>query len=637
MAEPVRILVVDDTEANRYAVARHLRHAGYTVWEAADGRSALTQLADRTPDLLIVDIRMPGMDGFEMVRRLRAERRTAHLPVLHVSASFTDPLSQAEGLDSGADGYLTHPVEPVVLLASVRALLRARSAEREAKAAEAAWRATFEAIGDGVCVVDSSGRILRHNAALESIVGRAELHGRALPELMPMLASAAEPPYLVSADGRALVGTELTFDGRRLLVSCRSMPNGDGGMHQAVCVMTDVSRQRAAEVRLQQAQRLEAAGQLAGGIAHEINNMMTVVLGLAEFMVRSGELSGPHHRDMGEISKAATRAAEMARQLLAFTRRQVLHPTLLDLNATLAAMGRLIRQLMGANREVAFHLAPDAGLVFADQGQLEQVILNLALNARDAMPRGGHFSVSTSLERLDGNFAAQHPGIEIRQGEYARITVADTGSGMDAETLQRAFEPFYTTKPVGEGTGLGLATVYGIIKQSNGYVWAESVQDGGAKFHIYLPQVPGRVGGAGAQQPAVPLHRGNAGILVVDDEPMIRALARRALELYGYEVLEAEDGEAALEVVRSDAGARVALALVDVVMPGMDGRELSELLRRERPGIGVLYISGHTGDELARRLLLEASVPFLQKPFPPDELVERVQELLELRTQGHNA
>jgi PAS domain S-box-containing protein len=634
MADPVRILVVDDTEANRYAVARHLRQAGYTVLEAGDGRSALALVAERSPDLLILDIRMPGLDGFEVVRRLRADTRTAHLPVLHISASFTDPVSQAAGLDSGADGYLTHPVEPVVLLASVRAILRARSAEREAKAAEAAWRATFEAIGDGVCVVDSGGRIQRYNAALATIVGRPELAGLPIVQLVPMLASVEEPPFLTAADGQALVGTELISDGRRLLVSCRALPEADGDVREAVVVMTDVTRLRAAEVRLQQAQRLEAAGQLAGGIAHEINNMMTVVLGLAEFIVRSGELSEGHRRDMSEISKAANRAAEMARQLLAFTRRQVLHPKLLDLNATLAAMGRLIRQLMGASREVAFHLSPAAGLVFADQGQLEQVILNLALNSRDAMPRGGQFSVSTSLERLDGDFAAQHPGIEIRQGEYARITVADSGSGMDAETLQRAFEPFYTTKPVGEGTGLGLATVYGIIKQSNGYVWGESLRGRGTKFHIYLPQVPGRLGGAMAQQPAVPLHRGTAGILVVDDEPMIRALARRALELYGYEVFEAEDGEAALEVMRSDAGERVNLAVLDVVMPGMDGRELEELLRRQQPRIGVLYISGHTGDELARRLLLDASVPFLQKPFPPDELVERVQEILALRAQS---
>jgi two-component system, cell cycle sensor histidine kinase and response regulator CckA len=633
MAEPIRILVVDDTEANRYAVARHLRHAGYTVWEAGDGRAALARVAADRPDLLILDIRMPGLDGFEVVRRLRADPRTAHLPVLHVSASFTDPGSQAAGLDSGADGYLTHPVEPVVLLASVRALLRARSAEREAKAAEAAWRATFEAIGDGVCVVDSAGTIQRCNAAFEAIVGRSDSKGLSLPGLIPVLGSSAEPPFLTTADGQALVGTELVFDGKRLLVSCRSMPDPDGSVQRSVCVLTDVTRQRAAETRLQQAQRLEAAGQLAGGIAHEINNMMTVVLGLAEFMVRSRELSDSHHRDMEEISKAANRAAEMARQLLAFTRRQVLHPTLLDINATLAAMGRLIQQLMGANRNVAFHLSPDAGLVFADQGQLEQVILNLALNARDAMPRDGEFTVTTSLERLGKEFATQHPGVEIRPGDYARITVTDTGSGMDPETLQRAFEPFYTTKPVGEGSGLGLATVYGIVKQSNGYVWGESAPGRGTRFHVYLPQVAGRVGGSVAQQPAVALHQGSAAILVVDDEPMIRALARRTLERYGYEVLEAEDGEAAQELMRTDAGLRVELAVLDVVMPRMDGRELSDRLRRERPGIGVLYISGHTGDELARRLLLDPAVPFLQKPFPPDELVERVQEMLELQAQ----
>ena len=631
MAESIRILVVDDTEANRYAVARHLRHAGYTVWEAPDGRSALGRLAQELPELLIVDIRMPGLDGFEIVRRLRADPRTAHLPVLHVSASFTDPVSQAAGLDSGADGYLTHPMEPVVLLASVRALLRARSAAREAKLAEAAWRGTFEAIGDGVCVVDAAGRVQRYNAAFETIAGAAELRGRRLDELMPVLSSIPAPPFIVAADGQVLAGTELTFDGRRLRVSCHPMPGDDGIAHQAVCVMTDVTKQRAAEIRLQQAQRLEAAGQLAGGIAHEINNMMTVVLGLSEFMVRSGELSEAHHRDMGEITKAANRAAEMARQLLAFTRRQVLHPTLLDVNATLAARGRLIRQLMGANREVVFHLSPEAGMVFADQGQLEQVLLNLALNARDAMPRGGAFTVSTALERLDSGFAAQHPGVEIRHGEYARITVADTGSGMDPETLERAFEPFYTTKPVGEGSGLGLATVYGIVKQSNGYVWGESMPGGGTKFHIYLPQVAGTVGGGAGKPAGATLRRGSAAILVVDDEPMIRALTRRALERYGYEVLEAEDGEAALEVMGSEAGRRVELAVLDVVMPRMDGRELSERLRRDRPELGVLYISGHTGDDLARRRLLDTAVPFLQKPFPPDELVERVQELLDAR------
>ena len=633
MSESPRILVVDDTEANRYAVSRHLRKAGYTVWEASDGRRALERIAVEQPDLMVLDIRMPNMDGFEVVRRLRQNPRTLHLPVLHVSASFTDPASQAEGLDSGADGYLTHPVEPMVLIATIRSLLRARTAEREARRAEAVWRSTFEAIADGVCVVDATGRIERCNAAFEHVVGSTGLKDRLLADLIPTLVALQDPPFVAAAGGHPLVSTELELDGKRVRVTARPVPDADGTIGHAVCVVTDVTKQRAAEQRLQQAQRLEAAGQLAGGIAHEINNMMTVVLGLADFMARSGELSEPHQRDVGEIKKAAGRGADMARQLLAFTRRQMLHPKLLELNATLAGMGRLLQQLMGAGREVKLDLSPEAGLVYADEGQLEQVLLNLALNARDAMPRGGRLTISTSAEHLGPEFAALHPDTEIRPGDYARITVADSGTGMDPETLERVFEPFFTTKPVGQGTGLGLATVYGIVKQSNGYIWGESDAGGGARFHIYLPRASGLVGDETDQRPPVDLKRGTETVLVADDEPMVRALARRSLELYGYTVIEAEDGHAALQHVMAPGGEDIALALVDVVMPGMDGRELGERLRKDRPGLPVLYMSGHTGDELARRTLLSPSVPLLQKPFHPNQLVERVQEQL-ARTNG---
>ena len=584
-------------------------------------------MARDLPDLLMVDIRMPGMDGLELVRRVRADPRTMHMPVLQVSASFTDPVSQALGLDSGADGYLTHPVEPLVLLATVRALLRARSAEREARAAETAWRATFEAIGDGVCVVDPAGCIERWNAAFETIVGGADLLGRQLTAVLPPLRIIPDPPYVALEDGTALQGVEFATDGKRLRATASTMPEGPA---RSVCVFTDVTRQRAAEIRVQQAQRLETAGQLAGGIAHEINNMMTVILGLTEFVTRSGDLSETTRRDMGEIGKAADRGAAMARQLLAFTRRQMLQPKLLDINATLTSMSRLISQLMSADREVAFHLSADAGLVYVDQGQLEQVILNLTLNARDAMERGGQLSISTSSEQLGKAFADRYPGIEIRPGMYARITVKDTGVGMDAATLERVFEPFFTTKPVGKGTGLGLATVYGIVKQSNGYVWAESSPTDGSSFHIYLPQASGRASVGTVAVASPPLRRGSETVLVVDDEPMVRALARRALEFYGYAVLEAEDGEVALQVVAADVERKIALVLADVVMPRMDGRELSERLRKSHPSLLVLYMSGHTGDELARRRLLDPTVPFMQKPFHPDELVAEVQELLDL-------
>ncbi|CAN5877117.1 hypothetical protein BH24GEM1_BH24GEM1_10000 [soil metagenome] len=628
MPESQQILVVDDTEANRYAVVRHLRKAGYRVVEATDGLKALELIAREVPDLMVLDIRMPHIDGYEVVRRVRADPRAAHLPILHLSASFTDPVSQAAGLDSGADGYLTHPVDPVVLVASVRALLRVRRAERVARAAEEAWRATFEAIGDGVCVLGKGGIIQRWNAAFEALVGYTDLEGRRLAELVPALGSIDDPPFVALADGTPLMGTEISHAARYVRVSAGPMPGTDGGADRSVAVLTDVTKQRAAELRIQKAQRLEAAGQLAGGIAHEINNMMTVILGLCEMMSRSGILSDPHQRDAAEIQKAAGRAADMARQLLAFTRRQMLHPRVLQVNETLAGMGHLIGQLMGADRKVIFTLSPDAGSVYADEGQLEQVILNLALNARDAMPRGGRFTVATSLERLDARFAARHPGIEIRPGDYARVTVTDTGVGMDAETLAQAFEPFFTTKPVGEGSGLGLATVYGIVKQSNGYIWGESGTGAGTTWHMYLPRVVGQQAGRGPEYAeSLPLERRAETVLVVDDEPMMRALARRALEIHGYTVLEAEHGRAAVQ--RMAAGDhQVAAVVADIVMPEMDGKALGEWLRASYPGLPVLYMSGHTGDDLARRNLLEPGVCILQKPFRPDELVARVQELV---------
>ena len=281
------------------------------------------------------------------------------------------------------------------------------------------------------------------------------------------------------------------MDGRSVRVTVQGMSEGDGPPRHAVCVLTDVTKQRSAELRVQQVQRLEVAGQLAGGIAHEINNMMTVILGLTEFLARDDGLPAAHQRDLAGVRKAADRAADMARQLLAFSRRQVLQPRLVDVNTAIAGMSRLLRQLMGADREVTLTLSPDAGSVFADDAQLEQAVLNLALNARDAMPSGGHFTITSALARLDAKFAARYPDVDVRSGDYAHIALIDDGEGMTPDTLDRVFEPFFTTKPVGQGTGLGLATVYGIVKQSNGYVWADSAPGKGTTFHLYLPQAAG--------------------------------------------------------------------------------------------------------------------------------------------------
>jgi CheY-like chemotaxis protein len=312
----------------------------------------------------------------------------------------------------------------------------------------------------------------------------------------------------------------------------------------------------------------------------------------------------------------------------------VLQPRLVEVNTAIAGMSRLLRQLMGADREVTLTLSPEAGFVFADDAQLEQAILNLALNARDAMPAGGHFTISTTLARLDAKFAARYPDIDVRSGDYAHIALVDDGEGMTSETLDKVFEPFFTTKPVGQGTGLGLATVYGIVKQSNGYVWADSVPGKGTTFHVYLPQAAGASAAGAALEPTERPTRGSGTIIVVDDEPMVRALARRALEAYGYTVLEAEDGGEALRILGAEEGAGVALVLADLVMPVMGGRELGIRLKDLRPGLPILFMSAHTGDELARRRLLSPGIWFLQKPFTPDELVAQVQLRLQAASRG---
>jgi signal transduction histidine kinase/ActR/RegA family two-component response regulator len=483
-------------------------------------------------------------------------------------------------------------------------------------------------------VVDDQARVTRWNEAFATFMGSSAIAGRALADLVPGLRARAEPPFLIGPDGQPPQATELTVDGRWIRVTAQGMSQDEGPPRHAVCVLTDVTKQRSAELRVQQVQRLEVAGQLAGGIAHEINNMMTVILGLTEFLARDKELPGAHQRDLAGVRKAADRAADMARQLLAFSRRQVLQPRLVDVNTAIASMSRLLRQLMGADREVTLTLSPDAGSVFADEAQLEQAVLNLALNARDAMPTGGHFTITTALARLDAKFAARYPDIDVRSGDYAHIALTDDGEGMAPETLDRVFEPFFTTKPVGQGTGLGLATVYGIVKQSNGYIWADSAPGRGTTFHVYLPQAAGPGGAGVSLEPSERPTRGSGTIVVVDDEPMVRALARRALEAYGYTVLEAEDGREALRVLATEAGAKVALVLADLVMPGMGGRELGSRLQESHPEVPVLFMSAHTGDELARRRLLTPGIWFLQKPFTPDELVAQVQLRLESAKHG---
>jgi two-component system, cell cycle sensor histidine kinase and response regulator CckA len=388
----------------------------------------------------------------------------------------------------------------------------------------------------------------------------------------------------------------------------------------------DVTDLRRAEEQLRIAQRLEAVGRLAGGVAHDFNNVLSVILSYAEFAIASVKEGDPLRDDLVRIHQAAARAAALTRQLLAFGRKQLLEPVVIAPNDVVSSMQSMMRRLIGEDIDLGFVLAADVGNVEADTSQLEQVLMNLVVNARDAMPLGGRITVETSNVELDAPYAEQHAG--VRPGSYVALSIADTGSGMDAETKARLFDPFFTTKEAGKGTGLGLSTVYGIVKQSGGHIAVDSEVGRGTTFRIYLPRALAAVR-ASARTHALSMRPGGTEtILVVEDEEELRRLANRILGRAGYSVLTAADGEEALQICKRHQGP-IHLLLTDVVMPKMGGRELATRIVVERPTLKVLYTSGYTDDAIAHHGVLDPGVRFVAKPVTPAELTRKVREVLD--------
>jgi signal transduction histidine kinase/CheY-like chemotaxis protein len=416
-------------------------------------------------------------------------------------------------------------------------------------------------------------------------------------------------------------------DYRRVVGRAVPVLDADGSVREWIGAVTDVEERKLAEDRLRRAERLETVGRLAGGIAHEANNQMSVILGSAQFVLRRPDIPDVVREDVEHIRRAAERTAGITQQLLAFSRRQVLQPHVLDLNALLQRSEPILRRTLGERSGLALHTAAGLGRVKADPGQLEQVLLNLVLNARDAMPGGGSVTIETSNVTLTPAYAAQKPVATIAPGPHVLLSVSDTGTGMDRETMGRAFEPFFTTKPLGEGTGLGLATVYGIVKQSEGYVWVYSEPGRGTTVKIYLPVVGAMATDRGRQDSA-PMALGGEVILVVEDEPSVRAILSRALREQGYTVLEAAHGREAVAVA-DNPDTRIDLVIADIVMPGLAGRDLAERLGGMRPGVPVLFTSGYTGHDVVERGLIERDWPFLAKPVTPEALARKVRELLD--------
>ncbi len=426
-------------------------------------------------------------------------------------------------------------------------------------------------------------------------------------------------------DGETFIGTA-DVAGRSYQIWYSPIVDAAGAAAGAVGVATDITEQTQLEEQLRQSQKLESVGRLAGGIAHDFNNMLTAISGYAELIMEQLPSTEPMYDEVLQIKRASEKASLLTYQLLAFSRKQILRPKTLNMNEVASDVSGMLQRLIGEDITIVTRLAPDLHHVSADPGQLAQVLINLSVNARDAMPDGGALTLETANVELDEEYASAHHGVQA--GPFVMLAVSDTGTGMSPDVQARIFEPFFTTKPVGKGTGMGLATVYGVVKQSGGHVWVYSEIGHGSSFKVYLPRV--KASNTAAETPAAPapLVHGVETILLVEDEDTVRRLVRRALEACGYRVLEAADGAAAL-ALSSQADAPIAMLVTDVVMPQMSGRELVARLAGLRPGLRVLYMSGYTDTAIAQHGVLDDTSYYLQKPFTMRMLTEKVREILD--------
>jgi two-component system, cell cycle sensor histidine kinase and response regulator CckA len=542
----------------------------------------------------------------------------------------TSPGKPFQALDLSAAQIVARRIAEVVHGSALRErLVKEEWRSRGLESTLQKWIRVFDHAAWGAAIVDEEEqRIEAVNpafAALHGYVDPVSLSGKPYADLLPP----ERKPEPASWRGETTPPVYESFHFRAdgsvfpVLTNVTSLGAAYGGRSYVVTVQ-DLTELKRAEERLRRAQRLEAVGRLAGGVAHEVNNMMTIIMGFSDLLARSGAVSSDRQRDLEEIRKAATRAGKITQQLLAFSRQQILQPADLKLNEAVIDLIPVLKLLLPANIELETALIPASPLVRVDRAQLEQVIINLAFNARDAMPDGGTVRLVTETRRLENEDGRALIGIPITPGNYALISVVDTGHGMDLATLQQVFEPFFTTKPMGSGTGLGLATVYGIVKQSGGYVWVSSTPGIGTTVTVCLPQVSAE---APVQETASPDSireecRGGT-LLVIEDETGVRELAQRVLEQQGHMVLVARDGNEAQQQLR-EFGAELDLVLSDVIVPNIGTTELEQLVRQTRPDLPILYMSGYSHEDVVSRGLIEATQPFLQKPFTALELVDLV-------------
>ncbi|HEY2016630.1 MAG TPA: response regulator [Bryobacteraceae bacterium] len=623
-----RILVVDDNDAGRYATGRILRQAGFEVLEAVSGGEALRRVTDDRPDVVLLDVRLPDISGLEVCRRIKANPGTALIPVLQMSAAFRDDKSKVAGLEGGADGYITEPIEPKLLIATIAAFLRMRRAEQSVRELARQWQSTFDAIRDGVALVDTEGRIQRSNRALADLLGHpaAELVGVGLDELLPPdEGQKAVWPNLQSTERQHM---ERSSGGRSFSIAIDSVCSDEGRVTGGVCIVSDVTERKLLDQRMWHTQKLESIGILAGGVAHDFNNLLMGVMGNASLALESLDDVPSTERALRDIVRASERAADLTRQLLAYAGkgRFIIQHT--DLTRMVNEIVPLIQASFPRKVHLKLNLAPGLPPIEADKTQIEQVVMNLLINAAEAIGDGsGTITVTTELREVRPGQEKQYLTEQELSGSYVMLEVRDDGIGMDEETVRRVFDPFFTTKFMGRG--LGLSAALGIVRSHSGAIRVSSVLGQGTSFELLFPRsvtVKREVPPVAASVS----QNGRGTILVVDDEAIVRGFFRQALIRHGYEVVLARDGAEALEIYSRMAD-RISIVLLDLVMPVMTGKEVLPRLLDIRPDAIVIITSGQMEEEARRGLESRNIAGFIQKPCAVGTLIDRINHFSEAK------
>ncbi len=632
----LRVLVVEDSIPDAELQIATLKRAGYAVKHAvAVSEAALRQqLSQADFDIILADFNLQNWTGLDALAVLKESGK--EIPVVMVTGSLGDEAA-VDCIKEGATDYVLKDRLGRLPLAvrralSERAIIRERTqAQIALQQSEEKYRDLLENANDLIHSYLPDGRILYANRTWKTTLGytddevaKLKINDVIHPDSQAAWAHQIDQLLKGDFSDKAEI-TLVTRNGKKILgEASRSCKLVDGKPAFIRSIIRDITERRQLEEQIRQTAKMEAIGQLAGGVAHDFNNLLTVILGYGQIL---HETVGPHEREyVSEILKSSDRAASLTRQLLAFSRRQIMTPQAIDLNVIVANMEKMLKRLIGENFELATSQQPSLGRVKADPGQIEQVILNLIVNARDSMPNGGKITLETADVDLDEGYSRSH--VTVVPGPYVMLAVSDTGVGMDAATQARIFEPFFTTKELGKGTGLGLSTVYGIVKQSAGNIWVYSEVGRGSTFKVYLPRVQEPAENVGKPIASPTTVKGTETILVVEDEEPVRSLVLVALKSGGYKVLEAGDARKACTLLEQFKEP-IHLVLTDVVMPHMSGKELAGLTATLHPESRILYMSGYTDNAIVLHGVLEATASFLQKPFAPKALLKKVREVLD--------